>query len=124
MHYYNLTHEASGRSGAGGVLDPHEVRLLTQAVHRHDHVHAGSNGKQRDPVVEYTMDEEEYFWNRYNSLLKRIHNKTDEKGKPIYFPWKARTYKVSNSQQKMGPSRALGWLLTNASRPPVSHHGG
>ena len=86
------------------MLDPHQVRLLTQAVHQQDNnitTHVGK--QQRDLVVEYTVDEEAYFWKRYNALLKRIHNKTDAKGKYIYYPWKAVTYKVSHfTELEMG----------------------
>eukprot|EP00977_Amphora_coffeiformis_P021406 scaffold9279_cov159-Amphora_coffeaeformis.AAC.6 len=83
VHYYNLTREVSGRSGAGGLLDPHEVRKLTNAVRKY----------QADATVEYAMDEEEDFWNKYRPLLKRIHNTTDFKGRYLYYPWRAVTYK-------------------------------
>ena len=95
VHYYNLTYENSGRSGAGGSLDPHEVRLLSNAVDIYT-----VKGKER-MVVEYQVDEEAYFWQRYKALLNRIHNTTDSNGKYVYYPWKARTYKVRHSRWRL-----------------------
>lgn len=111
VHYYNLTHEDSGRSGAGGVLDPHEVRHLTHAVKRYD-----EDGKGQ-VAVEYTFDEEEYFWTRYKPLLNRIHNTTDKNGKYLYFPWKAVTYKYPITVDniiKMWHSIEQAWNLMEA----------
>ena len=66
-------------------MDPHEVRKLTDAVRKY----------QANATIEYTIDEEEDFWNKYRALLKRIHNTTDSKGRLLYYPWRAVTYKVS-----------------------------
>lgn len=111
VHYYNLTYEVSGRSGAGGLLDPHEVRSLTDAVKRYS-----MHGKE-PAMVDYMVDQEEYFWTRYKALLKRIHNATDSRGKYIYFPWKAVTYKYPMTVDnivKMWHSIEQVWNLMEA----------
>ena len=100
VHYYNMSHEVSGRSGIGGQLNPHEIRSLTDAVHQH------TPGRV-NVTVEYTVDEEEFFWKKFGVLLKRIHEKKDSHGKYIYYPWKARTYKVGRSDA----AYCIGMLL-------------
>lgn len=112
VHYYNLTHERKGRSGAGGNLDPHEVRLLTNAVHKYSRPPAG-----REATVLYTMDEEEHFWKKYDSFLFRIHNTTDKRGRYLYYPWKARTYKYPmtiDNIVKMWHSIEQAWTLMDS----------
>jgi hypothetical protein len=91
VHYYNLTQEIAGRSGIGGYLNPHEIRLLSQAVH----CNANTNNRTTRNTVQYKVDEEADFWNKYAALLQRIHTTKDPQGKYVYYPWKARTYKVS-----------------------------
>jgi hypothetical protein len=107
VHYYNLTHEGKGRSGAGGTLDPHEVRLLTRAVHKY-------RPPGREATVLYSMDEEEHFWKKYDSFLFKIHNTTDKGGRYLYYPWKARTYKYPmtiDNIVKMWHSIEQAWTL-------------
>ena len=71
-------------------MDPHEVRKLTDAVKKY----------QPNATVEYTMDQEQDFWDKYGALLKRIHNTKDPKGRYLYYPWRAVTYKVRRIKEK------------------------
>lgn len=87
-HYYHMTKEAEGRSGAGGKIDPTAVLLLRDAVHKE----AKRRGDKVLPIVEFAYDKEEDFWKKYSDLIERIRT-TRVKGKYLYFPWKETTYK-------------------------------
>ena len=87
VHYYQLDHEESGRSGQGGDLHPEQVLLLEHHVWKEQ-----KNKHQRTPVVRFAVDQEADFWKKYRPLLDKINNTLDPQGKPLYFPWKARTY--------------------------------
>jgi hypothetical protein len=88
VHYYHMTEEAAGRSGHGGTINPTEVLLLRQSVLRV----AASRQESRTPMVEFVFDTEENFWSKYTSLVEKIRN-TKVRGRYLYFPWKAHTYK-------------------------------
>ena len=109
VHYYNLTFEQAGRSGNGGTLDPHEIRLLEQVVSnlsattttttnnseedetRHtNHFHYHQHGKL--PIVMYDVTQEADFWKQYKNLLDLTRTAKDDHGNPLYHPWKENTY--------------------------------
>ena len=95
VHFYELDQEAGGRSGGGGTLNVKEIYQLEQAVHNeHEKMQQFQQAGRRKtkPLVEFTFDKEEDFWTRYKSLLDKIHDTKDDKGKPLYFPFKALTY--------------------------------
>lgn len=88
VHYYHLTEEDAGRSGQGGKLNPEEIFKLRPAV-----LSATPPLQMVKPQVSFTVTKEENFWKQYASLLEKIHNTKDDKGKYLYYPWRARTYK-------------------------------
>lgn len=87
VHYYQLDHEVGGRSGLGGAIHPEKVRLLEREVLKYH-----PNNLPR-PIIKFIVGQEEDFWNEYQPLLDKIHSTKDEKGNPLYFPFKAQTYK-------------------------------
>ena len=90
VHYYHMTKEAAGRSGAGGFIDPTAVLLLRDAVHQEARRHG--NDDDELPIVEFVHDKEKDFWIRYSELIEKIRT-TRVDGKYLYFPWKETTYK-------------------------------
>lgn len=78
VHFYQQSTEAAGRSGQGGILRPDEIYLLQQYSSTVSHIQA---------------EPETLFWTQYETLLQRIqHTMQPETGRPLYFPWKAKTY--------------------------------
>ncbi|GAX22384.1 hypothetical protein FisN_8Hh372 [Fistulifera solaris] len=77
VHFYQQTQEAAGRSGQGGTLRPDEIYQLQKYV-----------------TVSYIQAEPEtQFWPLYETLLQRVnHTKHPQTNRPLYFPWKAKTY--------------------------------
>jgi len=53
---------------------------------------AKGRGENPLPRVEFAVDTEEEFWKQYSDLIDTIRT-AKSKGKYLYFPWKARTYK-------------------------------
>ena len=88
VHYYHKTEEVAGRSGGGGTIDPTEILRLKDAVLQE----AQRRGETPLPKVEFMLDTEDDFWEKYATLIEKIRN-TKIDGKYLYFPWKARTYK-------------------------------
>ena len=91
VHYYHMTKEGEGRSGAGGMIDPTAVLLLRNAVHQEARRHNGDDAIEL-PIVEFVFDQEEDFWKKYSDLIERIRT-TKVNGKYLYFPWKELSYK-------------------------------
>jgi hypothetical protein len=130
VHYYNVTEEAAGRSGEGGVVNPDDVRLLERAVLLH-----GPGGsttttttttsrtrRRRRPIVEFAMDTEADFWRQYTAVVEKIRttNMTidGKKSRPLYFPYKAQTYKrftTTDNIIKMWHSIQSAWYLMERS---------
>jgi hypothetical protein len=77
VHFYQQTQEAAGRSGQGGTLRPDEIYQLQKYV-----------------TVSYIQAEPEtQFWPLYETLLQQVnHTKHPQTNRPLYFPWKAKTY--------------------------------
>jgi hypothetical protein len=108
VHYFNLTQEAAGRSGKGGHLNTSEILLLEQ------HVQREAPPGQRRPEVVFLAEQEEDFWKKYEALINKTHDTRDSKGRFLYFPWKARTYKYPVTVDniiKMWHSIQSAWLL-------------
>lgn len=90
VHYYNMQQEEAGRSGGGGLIHPQEVLLLERAVQQATWL----VNRDAKVTVRFAVTEEADFWLKYQPLLDRIHHTMDDQtGKPLYFPWKAKTYK-------------------------------
>ena len=109
VHYYQLNQEASGRSGQGGAIHPEQVLLLKEQVLK------AQPPNQRAPVVEFAVTPEADFWTQYQPLLDKIQHTKDPQGQhPLYFPWRARTYKnpaTTNNVIKMWHSIQSVWQL-------------
>lgn len=124
VHYFALTEEASGRSGRGGKLNPHEIReVLEPVVHRvaasYHQFHRRrkqllQSRSQLPPHVGFRVDSEESFWKQYSDLMDRIHNTRDSSGRYLYFPWKAKTYHYPHTTDniiKMWHTIQSAWQL-------------
>ena len=97
VHYYNLTFEQGGRSGNGGNVNPHEIRLLTQAVHNASgaldvNVNVAlalpqgttqQQQQQQQPTVAYTMTQEAEFWTQYKDFINTTRTAVDDQGRII-----------------------------------------
>jgi hypothetical protein len=122
VHYYNLTSESAGRSGAGGMLDPHEIRASLPAALRllhppNDDTMNTSSRRRRTPVVHFAMDQEEDFWKRHETLLHQIDTSMDAQGRPRYHPWADRSYTFPatvHNIMKMWHSIQESWSLMEA----------
>ena len=99
VHFYDMTKEAKGRSGAGGMIDPTAVFPLRDAVH-YEATRQGNDDAL--PIVEFISDKEEDFWSKHSELIERIRT-TRVDGKYLYFPWKAKSYtfETTNNIVKM-----------------------
>ena len=87
VHYYQLETEAPGRSGSGGAIHPEQVLQLEQHVLKHA-------VRARTPIIKFAVTNEADFWEQYQDLLDKIQHTKDADGKlPLYFPWRAKTYK-------------------------------
>jgi hypothetical protein len=88
VHYYDRKEESDYRGadrGRGGMIDPEEVRLLTEQVSLAHTSVAGES--QETPVVEYIKDWEESFYKRYRPLLEKIHTSHGgPEGNLLYIP--------------------------------------
>lgn len=110
VHYFNLTAEKPGRSGSGGSLDPHEIRLLSKAVAAAQH--SAPNAGRRS-TVKFVMDQESAFWDQRADLLHKIHTTLDHEGRPLYHPWKDPSYSPATLDNvlKMWHSIQASWQL-------------
>lgn len=106
VHYYDLKFEQKGRSGAGGAIDPHAVRHLEQAVQQW-----GGGG-----AVRFRCTKEEEFWEQYKTFIGKIHTAKDAEGKPLYIPWKDRSYtkQTITNIVKMWHSIQESWKLMDS----------
>lgn len=112
VHYYNLTFEQAGRSGDGGTLDPHEIRLLADAARR------------RNMTVKFAVTEEADFWMRYHDLLTRMRTAKEPDGKLRYHPWKEKSYHMTQAANviKMWHSIQEGFRLLQEGHQGVDRH--
>jgi hypothetical protein len=82
VHYYDRTEESDYRGadrGRAGIIDPEEVRLLTDAAQEaHASYFNGNNG--RIPNVEFVKDSEDGFFQQHNPLLKKIYSARGDNG--------------------------------------------
>jgi hypothetical protein len=126
VHYYNLTAETAGRSGDGGVLDPHQIRRsLPAAVEQWRTTRTPTTSEGRSTpsatataTVHFAMDQEAAFWKRHEALLHKIHTTMDATtGRPVYHPWADASYTFPatvNNIMKMWHSIAECWRLMEA----------
>eukprot|EP00977_Amphora_coffeiformis_P007994 scaffold1803_cov92-Amphora_coffeaeformis.AAC.17 len=104
VHYYNLTFEQAGRSGDGGTLDPHQVRLLKRAV---------SQTTNTNTTVAFTVTQEANFWTQYKDLLDKMRTVKGPDGNLRYHPWKEKSYHMTQAANviKMWHSIQEGFRL-------------
>jgi hypothetical protein len=97
VHFYRQYEEAPGRRNRGGRVDPDEIFLLEDAVRSVYRQHGPKLGSRTDhgrlePIVSFTHDTSEQFLKRREEQLGRYQNALGIDGKPLYFPWAAKTY--------------------------------
>jgi hypothetical protein len=98
VHYYNVTHEASGRSGTGGSIRPDDILQLAEAVDRVAAAAAAADSRQGSPfgrrpvVTRFVAETAGDFWRRRGALVDKVRTANDTKGRFLYFPWKDTTY--------------------------------
>lgn len=109
VHYYNVSHEAPGRSGVGGPIHPEDIFLLRQAV-----LEAASNaGRSYIPKVEFSVDTDESFQQLRGNMAqyymtKKVNDKPD--GSPVFTPPGEPAVLVMNVM-KMWHSQNRVWKL-------------
>jgi hypothetical protein len=104
VHYFNLTHEKAGRSGAGGRINPDEILFLKEAVHN----------LSSESVVKFRYDQEQAFWDQYQPLIDRVRTANDTDGRYLYFPWRDKSYMYTLTTDniiKMWHSIQSAWEL-------------
>mmetsp|Transcript_20618 Transcript_20618/g.41260 ORF Transcript_20618/g.41260 Transcript_20618/m.41260 type:complete len:407 (-) Transcript_20618:86-1306(-) len=87
VHYYEVTEETAGRSGAGGSINFEDIKLLERAVHD-----VARDRNLKLPHVGFKSDRMETFEDKYSGLLKRIRTEKNSKGEYRIFPYKAATF--------------------------------
>ena len=92
VHYYNLTTEPAGRSGRGGNLNPHQIRLLTSVIKNNNQTNNATT--TTTTAIRFAMTQEQEFWIKYNELLQKIQTvkETAQTNRLLYFPWKETSY--------------------------------
>jgi len=92
VHYYEVTEEAAGRSGAGGSINFEDIKLLERAVHK-----VARDRNLTLPHVGFSSDRMETFKERYAGLLTRIRTEKNSKGKLRIFPYAAPTFTIETT---------------------------
>ena len=82
VHYFYKNKEALGRMNPGGTIDPTEILLLAQ--------------KRRIRYVQFQNDTDEQFFEQRKDDLDRYRNTKDERGKLVYYPWKAHSWTMKS----------------------------
>ena len=102
VHFYQQKEEPNGRKNRGGVLNTTQIYQLQEAVTDVQQTHGPSRTHDdrartiRDPIVVFTSDTEESFWESRGALIDKYQTTKDAKGNPVYFPYKAKTYQKSS----------------------------
>jgi hypothetical protein len=105
VHFYNLSTEAAGRSGAGGRIHAEDILSLRKAVQRYS----------PQSVVLFVSDSNASFTASHQDLIHEISTARDETGAtPLYFPWLEQGYDFPNTIVnifKMWHSIDRAWTL-------------
>jgi hypothetical protein len=99
VHFYQQESEPEGRKNRGGVVDPTQVYQLQQAVTDVQEQYGPLSKVARTvrkPLVVFTYDTNATFWESKGALIETYQTLKDSKGRPIYFPYNAKTYQRSN----------------------------
>ena len=94
VHFYSQKQEAAGRKNRGGKINPDEIFLLERAAKAVQKLYGPKYGRNanREPMVRFVYDTEEQFLEKRGASLQRYHNTVTKDGKPVYYPWAAKTY--------------------------------
>jgi hypothetical protein len=120
VHYYNVTHEAKGRSGVGGFIRPDDVLHLAAAVERVAAVDVAAppplplGHRLGRPVALFRAETADGFWKRRGALVDKVRTANDTQGRFLYFPWKDTTYQhptTTDNILKMWHSIHESWDL-------------
>ena len=88
VHFDNVNFDSwNGRSNRVGHINASEIYLLKEAVEE-EYKKAGLSA----PRVIYSSSTALEFDNKYKHLLEVIYTEKDEKGNPVYLPWKHKSY--------------------------------
>ncbi len=99
VHFFEQYEEAAGRKNRGGKVDPGQIYLLEKAVRDVQEKFGPPTDARthRETTIAFTFDKEQDFWNKRGDLIAKFQNTTKpEDGKPMYFPYLARTYHKSS----------------------------
>lgn len=104
VHFYEQYLEPAGRKNRGGSVNPGEIFLLEHAVRAVYHTYGPSassssysRNANREPIIAYTHDTEQQFWDRRRQQIHKYHTTMTSDGQhPAYYPWKAKTYTNSS----------------------------
>jgi hypothetical protein len=96
VHFYHQESEPGGRKNRGGTIDPTAIYKLQNAVLQVQKDHGPTSKLARtfrEPLVVFTYDTNETFWESRGNSIEKYHSTKDAKtGMPVYFPYKAGTY--------------------------------
>jgi hypothetical protein len=92
LHYYDIKVEKQSRSSQGGTLDTDQVYLLNDAV---DKLNRRSLTNTHVSIVK---DTEESFQQQRGQQLEKYMTIKASDGKPLYFPWMAKSYDKASVQ--------------------------
>jgi hypothetical protein len=110
VHYYNLTAETAGRSGAGGLIHAEDILVLHEVLPR---------ASPRSTTVLFCSDTHESFQASHHDLLHEIVTARDTSGGPLYSPWLEQGYDFPHTILniiQMWHSIDRAWTL-------MQHHG-
>ena len=118
VHYYNQTKEAASRAGSGGHIDANDIWQLADAVSQESRHTKGTETQQfqqNPPIVRFTSDTNETFYQSHANFIHEVMTAVDETGqRPLYHPWMEKDYIFPTTELnilKMANSVDKSWRL-------------
>eukprot|EP00980_Cylindrotheca_fusiformis_P015283 scaffold4247_cov66-Cylindrotheca_fusiformis.AAC.24 len=78
IHFFSQKEEPAGRFNDGGKVDPNEILLLQESIHKN---------ATSSRVIKFVNDTREAFFQKRRVQLWRYHEAYNKDGKQLYFPW-------------------------------------
>jgi hypothetical protein len=92
VHYYQVDHEAAGRSGAGGTIRPDDILLLEKALMDLQQQQQQSSHQQPllspyTSTIHFVKDTNDTFWERRGDIVHQVRTTRNSDGTLVYWPY-------------------------------------